>query len=1216
MKQILLIFFVLLQFEKSYTQTVAYPTPNAAAIGIFMQYPQIQCTGVPSINIPLYDFTYEGLSLPIALNYNSNLVKPNSFSSWVGIGWNLTVGGVINRVVNGSPDDLTWLDNIKYMATNDRSVGFYYNYNYLQDIEWISSSRIKDAITDATKYVSDKQKYSVCTTIRDYSPDEFSFSVGDISGFFYLDDHRNWKVRSKDKIIVEVNENDFTEVETPPYKGHFGNPDINFPTRKYLSKITLIDGRGIKYIFGASPNSKEMVDGLALVKTWYLSNVIFPNGKIIYFNYEKGSDVSSLYPSSYSFNSGVRYDTRSILAVYLKDIQTENQQITFFRSERTGELAKLDSVIINSKTGSGKFKRFMFGYSGTPKDRLKLSSFVQKDNNDQAIYKYSLLYDSRTFVSNRTDHWGYYNSKTYQSSNYSSFFESRDADTLNCRAELLKQVIYPTGGYTEYTWEPHDYSKAVADARSTGLIDYDIKKYAGGVRIKQITSFDQNGNKLDEKKYSYVNDFSPLNSGNGSSGILYAKPSYSYYSGLLYYFLPSIPLCDNNRGSHVSYSEVTEINADGSYTKTDFSNFDNGINNEYMDEAALNNTSYPPALLTPEYISNSHERGFPLRQRTYTASTKLLSESVFDYERFNKSNEFVKSYIGAVWSDGSDWQSGLAWWGSAIKIYTNPYLLKKETDILYDINGLNPVTTVKSYVYDDYRQVKNIETTRSEGDTRLKEYLYPYNFTNQQIYQEMIARNMWSAVIEQDDYKIEGGSRNFLSSSHTDYGFWNSDNQIYPLKKISRKGNGPATVLQQFYGYDSNGNVLSESRENGPRQCYVWGYSGQYPVAIAENAQSEEVAVANFEDQTDNFPVSGTVKDWTLPAVDQITFRSWFSPDSYTGLNSCKAPLLNSKTLPSGTYKLLFFAKGSGTLTINGIQKTVSDSWKYYKIILSDITGITINNPGSVLIDDLSLIPVNAEISTSTYKPLVGMTSLIDPSGQTTFYEYDNLNRLSAVRDRNRNLVKSYCYNYYNQVINCEGTGNFKNEEISVSVERNNCVTGYAPGPETEYTVPEGKYASKLSQADANQKARADIDENSQLYANTTCKCYKVIYARLEVVPTRAVLLEGDVDESLYEYRGDLVVHFYKDAQKNQPVNVTDIELDVYLHVDQEAGIYPPIGTPFILRCEGTSEVMLSDIAFKEEFAQRNPQTGEFQVINVKNYQHHLIPSPRYIIEN
>jgi len=55
-----------------------------------------------------------------------------------------------------------------------------------------------------------------------------------------------------------------------------------------------------------------------------------------------------------------------------------------------------------------------------------------------------------------------------------------------------------------------------------------------------------------------------------------------------------------------------------------------------------------------------------------------------------------------------------------------------------------------------------------------------------------------------------------------------------------------------------------------------------------------------------------------------------------------------------------------------------------------------------------------AQITTYTYKPQVGVTSVTDPRGHTMYYEYDELYRLKKVKDVQGNILSKNEYNYKN----------------------------------------------------------------------------------------------------------------------------------------------------------------------------------------------------------
>ncbi|MEW7278452.1 hypothetical protein ABW636_07635 [Aquimarina sp. 2201CG1-2-11] len=56
----------------------------------------------------------------------------------------------------------------------------------------------------------------------------------------------------------------------------------------------------------------------------------------------------------------------------------------------------------------------------------------------------------------------------------------------------------------------------------------------------------------------------------------------------------------------------------------------------------------------------------------------------------------------------------------------------------------------------------------------------------------------------------------------------------------------------------------------------------------------------------------------------------------------------------------------------------------------------------------------NAMVSTYTYDPLVGVTSMTDPKGYTMYYTYDGFNRLEFVKDADGNLISENKYHYKN----------------------------------------------------------------------------------------------------------------------------------------------------------------------------------------------------------
>lgn len=67
---------------------------------------------------------------------------------------------------------------------------------------------------------------------------------------------------------------------------------------------------------------------------------------------------------------------------------------------------------------------------------------------------------------------------------------------------------------------------------------------------------------------------------------------------------------------------------------------------------------------------------------------------------------------------------------------------------------------------------------------------------------------------------------------------------------------------------------------------------------------------------------------------------------------------------------------------------------------------------GQEAYDDIRVHPKDAQMTTYTYDPLVGMTSSSGPNGKTTYYYYDTYQRLERIEDQDHNVIEKYKYNY------------------------------------------------------------------------------------------------------------------------------------------------------------------------------------------------------------
>jgi len=64
-------------------------------------------SGTANINIPIYNYSVDGIDAGISLSYNTGGIRVDQLASSIGLGWNLNAGASITREVNGLEDEAT-----------------------------------------------------------------------------------------------------------------------------------------------------------------------------------------------------------------------------------------------------------------------------------------------------------------------------------------------------------------------------------------------------------------------------------------------------------------------------------------------------------------------------------------------------------------------------------------------------------------------------------------------------------------------------------------------------------------------------------------------------------------------------------------------------------------------------------------------------------------------------------------------------------------------------------------------------------------------------------------------------------------------------------------------------------------------------------------------------------------------------------------------------
>jgi YD repeat-containing protein len=994
MKKYLIIFTLLCSLVTLSAQIPQAPntllSPNAASLGLYGEIPISLFTGTPEISIPLHEFKYANFVFPISLSYHSSGIRPDQHPGWTGLGWNLNIGGVISRTVEDKPDDYT-NKNLK-----KGNFGFYFNHNILNVSQWNSRDYLRKVAQSDTTYL-----YDVC-------PDKFNFNFLNYHGSFYLNEKGKWVVQC-DKAIDVIFNGYF--LPSP-----FNTDGTSFSGSTYHSTFngfTIIAENGMKYIFGGNASSIEYsIDFFGQFSrqwdatSWYLTRIVLPNGENIDFKYERGNMINQMCISlsnlikessassgflksdcsAYSWSDvGYGYEGQLISPVYLKDIEMPGCRVDIKRSisnelkyplktyvtkywawesshignflpilqqelsdsrNYLNELKwpKLDQIIIKDSI-SHCLRNYYFKYNNDSTRRLMLLSLYDSING-QSRNKYSFEYNNPEklpdYLSNMTDHWGFYNGvfASVDKLHPDQYFLDKTTNPDCLQYGLLKKMTYPTGGYTRFVFEAHNYKKQLNKDRSS-CITMDQQAVAGGVRIKQIIN-SSTGEEKDEKvdkEYFYINDYSTKMNGTGtSSGVLGGQSQYRF-SYIVYAYNDKnsrkmfdifntqsvLPVSDNSCGNHIGYTEVVEKRPDKSFTKYQFTNFDNGHMDEKHD-AIIQETETP----YQPYSSKEQERGNLILQEDYDSTGTIQKRTNISYEkddstatnyvRAMKAASYAICYGSAVCYDE----------GTSFRFYTYNYRKLQETECLFK-SGVPITSVVTQYTYNKYKLIKQLTTKTA---TRTEKTVFTYPDESEEGPARSMAANHWYSypILECKYFKTDIGTEKqiecirYLYDSHFLYDSQCNVCAVFFVPDYIFTIAEDKSSIKECYGYDYDikGNI-KDIIDNSKETVYIWGYNYRNLVCVVQNASIDDVT-----------KIIGNMDDFEKKATPDFTKLDWL--------------------------------------------------WQH--------------------------IGSTSSVTRYTYNPLQGVSSIIDPRGVTTYYEYDIWGRLTSIKNQIGHPFQTFFYNY------------------------------------------------------------------------------------------------------------------------------------------------------------------------------------------------------------
>jgi YD repeat-containing protein len=537
----------------------------------------------------------------------------------------------------------------------------------------------------------------------------------------------------------------------------------------------------------------------------------------------------------------------------------------------------------------------------------------------------------------------------------------------------LAKIVHPTGGHTYYEYELHqpDYVVDATIDSESGLKD--VVKKPGGMRIKSINKFDMDNNLLLSKTFEYE-----LGIANGEPQYFWTNtfPERVENCTLVIHKFSShniSSLSITNTPSPIVYSKVTEKTEGHGKTIHYFRSFMD--HPELYTQEELNSgmhlhldlnifPSSPFTTKRPPVIGQQNFRG-KLIAKLYLKEGDFqpIKEEYYDYSNSLAPVAYV-SMTDYVDAERIYYNSPIFENTSLFRLYYEyPFYLptlhlSKKRIIDRSSNGT--IETVSHYNYNKYGQL-SIESFHGNKIIRT-EYLYSGDYDNFKyanslpILDDMKNANLLSFPVEKRIYI--GENRYLIDGEYQEYQDIGGG-KYYP--DVTYKLNFTSPQLannfeDSFSDYIRLNGVLFPGLKKEINTVY--DPNGNLLEATTMNS----ITISYFWAYNNSLPV---VKAENISNSDLLTN-------------------VDSAAVKAGL--------DTNTWISDPVEEKVK--WQNFNNLLRTYCG------------------KNVIVTTFTYKPLTGLTSMTDANGITTYYEYDDFGRLKLIRDNDWNILKAHDYHY------------------------------------------------------------------------------------------------------------------------------------------------------------------------------------------------------------
>ncbi|WP_162927226.1 RHS repeat protein [Flavobacterium anhuiense] len=512
-------------------------------------------------------------------------------------------------------------------------------------------------------------------------------------------------------------------------------------------------------------------------------------------------------------------------------------------------------------------------------------------------------------------------------------------------------------------------------------------KYVGGLRISSIKSYDGKNTNPIIKKYTYENENPLVKEGNGS----YVRGTFqSNTSDDILPIFSTSAIFDNNTGGSpsVTYGKVTEIDFDAI-------NLNNNGKTEYYYENIplsrlfdINAGNLPKVFQSPQYVTPIGSLNQPFEKTLTYLSFTFFKNDLWNQGSLLKTNFYKNGTSANTYK--------------IIRSVVNQYTVLKQQSLPYNIVFSNFATPV------------------FPGD-HPQSFALPYNqasdFCSGQFYYAVGQTSQGKKVISTTIETEYDNNENPITQKTTSYGYENPVH--YQLTKTEIKNSKNETLRTQLsYPQD-----LVSTEQTAEMQTLINQNKISQPVKTETFVNNVQTSESNTK-----YEQSSATGGLLLPKeihsskglVETFPFNDANRKVKFTLYDT---DVINGVAFGNGNVLEYAPENGAPVSIIWGYNKTQpvakieNASYSEVQPYAANIQNLSNTGNEADLISALNALRnalPNAMVTTYTYIPLVGVSTITDPKGDKTTYTYDSFGRLESVRDNAGNILSENQYHYKN----------------------------------------------------------------------------------------------------------------------------------------------------------------------------------------------------------